>query len=476
MDIDQERAVDLARSGKSFFLTGAGGTGKSYVIRSIVEALHREGKDVALTAMTGCAALLLGKGAKTLHSWAGIGLGKDSVQTIVVKLRKSFRAKKNWLAADTLIIDEVSMMTPELLDKLEEIGKAIRRRPTSFGGLQLILVGDMYQLPPINKETGGEHHFVFESAAWKRCIQDSVVLRTVHRQSDPAFLKILDEARAGRLSQESIAILETRRNNDWKRLEIKPTLLFTRRADVEQINMTQLQKCKGPDYTFTVKTVQTATMLGTKPDQKAVEWAIEKMDKNGSYVPDLVLRKGAQVMLLTNMDIEHGLVNGSRGVVEGFCNDSSAGYPMVKFRNGEVLIISPASWASEDVDGLTREQIPLRLAYAITIHKAQGATLDCALIDIGDNTFEYGQAYVALSRVRSLDCLYIWDLKPSAFMVHPKVKAFLDIVYSLDTTAPTSDPSIEEHQGQRPLTTSDQTIPMSALCMDENAAASDDPV
>ena len=476
MDIDQERAVDLARSGKSFFLTGAGGTGKSYVIRSIVEALHREGKDVALTAMTGCAALLLGKGAKTLHSWAGIGLGKDSVQTIVVKLRKSFRAKKNWLAADTLIIDEVSMMTPELLDKLEEIGKAIRRRPSSFGGLQLILVGDMYQLPPINKETGGEHHFVFESAAWKRCIQDSVVLRTVHRQSDPAFLKILDEARAGRLSQESIAILETRRNNDWKRLEIKPTLLFTRRADVEQINMTQLQKCKGPDYTFTVKTVQTASMLGTKPDPKAVEWAIEKMDKNGSYVPDLVLRKGAQVMLLTNMDIEHGLVNGSRGVVEGFCNDSSAGYPMVKFRNGEVLIISPASWASEDVDGLTREQIPLRLAYAITIHKAQGATLDCALIDIGDNTFEYGQAYVALSRVRSLDCLYIWDLKPSAFMVHPKVKAFLDIVYSLDTTAPTSDPSIEEYQGQRPLTTSDQTIPMSALCMDENAAASDDPV
>ena len=475
MDPDQQRAVTIARSGKSFFLTGAGGTGKSYVIRSIVEALHREGKDVALTAMTGCAALLLGKGAKTLHSWAGIGLGKESVQTIVVKLRKSFRAKKNWLAADTLIIDEVSMMTPELLDKLEEIGKAIRRRPASFGGLQLILVGDMYQLPPINKETGGEHHFVFEAASWKRCIQDSVVLRTVHRQSDPAFLKILDEARAGRLSEESITILETRRNSDWKRLEIKPTLLFTRRADVEQINMTQLQKCQGPDYTFTVKTVQTATMLGTKPDPKAVEWAIEKMDKNGSYVPDLVLRKGAQVMLLTNMDIEHGLVNGSRGVVEGFCNESSGRYPMVKFRNGEVLIISPASWASEDVDGLTREQIPLRLAYAITIHKAQGATLDCALIDIGDNTFEYGQAYVALSRVRSLDCLYIWDLKPSAFMVHPKVKAFLDIVYSLDTTVPTSDPSIEDENSQRPLTISAQIIPMSPLCMDETAAGSEDP-
>ena len=472
MDQDQQRAICLAQSGKSFFLTGAGGTGKSYVIRALIDALHREGKDVALTAMTGCAALLLGKGAKTLHSWAGIGLGKDSVQTLLVKLRKSFRAKKNWLAADTLIIDEVSMMTPDLLDKLEELGKAIRRNPRPFGGLQLILVGDMYQLPPVNSSSNndGSIHFVFEAAAWKRCIQDSVVLRTVHRQSDPVFLKILDEARSGKLSDESIAILETRRTNEWKRLEIKPTLLFTRRADVEQINMGQLQKCQGPDYTFKAKTVQTATLLSTgkanAERQQSIAWATEKMDKNGSYVPELVLRKGAQVMLLTNMDVEHGLVNGSRGVVERFC-DGPEPYPMVKFRNGEVIIISPATWASEDVEGLDRQQIPLRLAYAITIHKAQGATLDCALIDVGDNTFEYGQAYVALSRVRSLECLYIWDLKPSAFMVHPKVKAFLDVVYSLDNTAPTADPIENE--------TSDQTTPMSAPCIDVKATDNDDP-
>ena len=466
MDDDQIRAVDLARSGKSFFLTGAGGTGKSYVIRSIVEALKRDGKDVALTAMTGCAALLLGKGAKTLHSWAGIGLGKDSVQTLIVKLRKSFRAKKNWLSADALIIDEVSMMTPELLDKLEEIGKAIRRNPKSFGGLQMILVGDMYQLPPINKDENREQHFVFEGAAWKRCIEDSVILRTVHRQSDPAFLKILDEARAGRLTQESIDILETRRNTEWKRLEIKPTLLFTRRADVEQINMTQLQKCSGPDVSFKVKTVQSSVMFTNKPTDTEVKWAIEKMDKNGSYVPELVLRKGAQVMLLTNMDIEHGLVNGSRGIVERFCDGPEA-YPMVKFRNGEVIIISPAAWASEDVDGLTREQIPLRLAYAITIHKAQGATLDCALIDVGDNTFEYGQAYVALSRVRSLDCLYIWDLKPSAFMVHPKVKAFLDSVN--ESSLPTPDPQLD-------LITSAQIIPRSPLRTAVSDEISDDPI
>ena len=236
--------------------------------------------------------------------------------------------------------------------------------------------------------------------------------------------------------------------------------------------MTQLQKCAGPDVVFKAKTVQTSAMFTRGATDTEVKWAVEKMDKNGSYVPELVLRKGSQVMLLTNMDIEHGLVNGSRGVVERFCEGPGPDgkYPMVKFRNGEVIIISPATWASEDVDGLTREQIPLRLAYAITIHKAQGATLDCALIDIGDNTFEYGQAYVALSRVRSLDCLYIWDLKPSAFMVHPKVKAFLDIVYSLDTTAPIPNPQNEDS------TVSAQSIPRSPPCIEESAEGSDDPV
>ena len=223
MDEDQKRAVGLALTGKSFFLTGAGGTGKSYVIRSIVEALNKEGKDVALTAMTGCAALLLGKGAKTLHSWAGIGLGKESADIIISKIKKSFKAKKNWLSMDCLIIDEISMMTPDLLDKLDLIGRGVRKnmgkRP--FGGLQVILVGDMYQLPPVvMAKDEQENTFVFEAEVWKTVIQDYVILKTVHRQSDPVFLKILEEARAGSLSQESIDILQTRRTNEWKKLGI----------------------------------------------------------------------------------------------------------------------------------------------------------------------------------------------------------------------------------------------------------------
>jgi len=450
MDDDQKRAVDLAISGKSFFLTGAGGTGKSYVIRSIVEALNRSGRDVYVTAMTGCAALLLGKRAKTLHSWAGIGLGKESADVLAGKVKKSFKAKKNWMSADTLIIDEVSMMTPALLDKLDLIGRAVRKMKTMpFGGLQVILVGDLFQLPPVNK--GEDYSFVFESEFWKQHISETIILNTIHRQSDPVFLKVLQEARMGKLSQESIAILETRKTKEWKKLEIKPTLLFTRRADVDEINMTQLKKCDGPDVQFKAKTVYSPTAaFSVKPSEQEMQWAVEKMDKNGSYVVDLSLRVGSQVMLLTNKDVEHGLVNGSRGIVERFCEGPEP-YPMVKFRNGEVIIIEPASWGSEDIDGLNRMQIPLRLAYAVTIHKAQGATLDCALIDIGDNTFEYGQAYVALSRVKSLESLYIWDLKPSAFTVHPKVQAFFQSV-------------------------SDQISPRSADCTDDNASVSDEPL
>ena len=491
MDEDQEKAVQLAKSGKSFFLTGAGGTGKSYVIRNIIEALHQASKDVSLTAMTGCAALLLGKMAKTLHSWAGIGLGKEELPILISKIRKNKKPSAHWKVCDTLIIDEVSMMTPDLLDKLDEIAKAVRKSKEPFGGIQLILVGDMYQLPPVSRDT--KTFFVFESEFWKKHITRSVTLKTIHRQSDPIFLKVLGEARAGSLSKESIDILNTRKTKAWKKLEIKPTLLFTRRADVEEINRTQLSKCEGEDVVFVARTKKTPQHFTEFRTKEMIATMIEKADKSGAYVPELRLRKGAQVMYLINgihkdkdqmeEDIRliymepkpedmtndewwaskrdrvnqikqdydeetNHIVNGSRGIVEGFTLD---GYPIVKFITGEMHTIRIHTWPAEE--GLQRQQVPLRLAYAITIHKAQGATLDCALIDIGPNTFEYGQAYVALSRVKSLDSLYIWELDPSAFRVNPKVKAYLDSL-----------------QNQTfPETISDQSIPISASCIDLSA-------
>jgi ATP-dependent DNA helicase PIF1 len=421
---EQQKAFALVEQGKSIFLTGPGGTGKSFLLKTIYEMIpSRTEKHVAVTAMTGCAALLIGRFAKTLHSWAGIGLGRDSAAVLAATIRRSGKALRRWLGTDILIIDEVSMMTPELLEKLDAIAKLIRRNSQPMGGLQVIFVGDFYQLPPVIKEKEVETPFVFESDLWKEIVKEIVCLTKILRQTDPVFHTILDEARRGAVSEESLQILKSRTNQPWHDLKIKPTLLFTRRAEVDTINQRNLKALKTDRKVFYAETVF-APIEGTKgltKDSLEVKRIIEKMDKDGPYMGELILAIGAQVMLLTNMDYDAGLVNGSRGVVTGF---DSSGAPLVQFQKGFPILVPAASWESTDWEGISRKQIPLKLAYAITIHKAQGATLDCALIDIGTSTFEYGQAYVALSRVKNLESLYIWDVEPTAFRAHPKVLAF----------------------------------------------------
>jgi ATP-dependent DNA helicase PIF1 len=188
------------------------------------------------------------------------------------------------------------------------------------------------------------------------------------------------------------------------------------------VNAVNLKQLKGDRHNYKVKTVTSGDHVIdlTRPE---VKYAIDKLDRDASYVPELILATGAQVMLLTNLMQEKGLVNGSRGVVTDFGKTVDA-YPIVKFRNGTVIEIVPAEWACDDFETVKRQQVPLALAYAVTIHKAQGATLDCALIDIGAATFECGQAYVALSRVKNLESLYIWDLEKTAFMANEKVINF----------------------------------------------------
>jgi ATP-dependent DNA helicase PIF1 len=221
--------------------------------------------------------------------------------------------------------------------------------------------------------------------------------------------------------------LETiKQTKKWQDLEIKPTLLYSRRAIVDMVNDTNLKSLEGHMSSFKAKTIS-----GTEANQEElsttspeVQRVIDKMDKDGPYMKELCLKKGAQVMLLTNINHGKGLVNGARGIVIRFDGDDDLKVPVVKFHTGDIQPISPHSWWSHDVEGIGRKQIPLKLAHAITIHKAQGATLDCALIDIGTSTFEYGQAYVALSRVKNLESLYIWDVEPTAFRAHPKVVKF----------------------------------------------------
>lgn len=421
---EQKRAYDAIVAGKSIFLTGPGGTGKSFLLKYLYDTIpSMTGKHITITAMTGCAALLIGRFAKTLHSWAGIGLGRDPATALAATIRRSGKCLRRWLGVDILVIDEVSMLTPELLEKLDSIAKTLRRCALPMGGIQMVFVGDFYQLPPVNKDKEKETQFVFESPLWYEIVKETIQLTQILRQDDPIFQHILQEARKGELSEESLQILQKRQDRSWQQLQIKPTLLFTRRAEVDNINDRNLRALQGQRYTYKAKTefspIQSTS--GLTESSPEVKKAIEKMDRDSPYMAELTLTQGAQVMLLTNLDHEAELVNGSRGVVVGF---EPNGAPLVQFRRGVPMSITPTTWESEDMDGVLRKQIPLRLAYAITIHKAQGATLDCALIDIGTNTFEYGQAYVALSRVKNLESLYIWDVEPTAFKTHPKVKEF----------------------------------------------------
>lgn len=424
---DQLYALKTIEEGNNIFLTGPAGTGKSTIIKEIYRKANESEKNISVTAMTGCAALLLTYGAKTIHSWAGIGLGKESKEVLAGMVMKNPKSKKRWKKTDILVIDEISMMTVDLLEKLDHIGKQVRADSKPFGGIQLVLCGDYYQLPPIC--SGRDCVFAFESKTWKNLELQTIELKIITRQTDIMFQKVLNEARIGELSEESIKILESRRGLDYKSKQIRPTVLFSTNKDVDIVNEKNIAALKRPLIPFDAKTIsKTLTEDEAKEDDSLIptgeilERVITKLDSDAVYMSKLCLCIGAQVMLLTNLDLSRGLANGSRGVIVGFRTGDNI--PIVQFQTGDPVSIEYQSWFSPDYPKVGRKQIPLRIAYAITIHKCQGATLDCALIDIGKNTFEYGQAYVALSRVRSLESLYIFNFDHRRVLAHPKVKEF----------------------------------------------------
>ena len=435
LNTEQEAVMAEILAGKSVFITGPGGVGKSYLVREIKSRLLEAGRSVAVTAMTGCAALQLECGAKTLHSWASIGLGRESVDALVAGIRRfnNQKAKARWKHTDVLIIDEVSMMTPDLLEKLDSVGRIIRGKfATPMGGLQIVFVGDFCQLPPVFKDLSGgevEPALLFECGVWAEIVQTTICLKQIQRQSDPVFQQILNEARMGALTAESVAVLEGRKVKDTvlkEQLEastVKPTLIFSRNNKVDDINNKNMDALDTPLVPRKSKICySTKTDPGTvNPEDPAIKYALSRLENDAPYVPMLSMKVGAQVMLITNLDVEAGLVNGSRGVIIQFTETE---LPIVEFRNGIKMTIDLATWMTEEFPFIGMAQIPLRIAYAITIHKSQGATLDCALVDVGKDTFEYGQAYVALSRVKEMESLYVHDLDAEAFRAHPKVNAF----------------------------------------------------
>ena len=388
----------ISKERKNIFLTGLSGSGKSTTLKYIFKKLKNK-KNIVITSLTGISALLLG--GQTIHSYLGIGLGTASFDVLLKKLQSSKFYLKCWTKLEILIIDEVSMLSIDLFEKLERLARGLRRNNLPFGGIQLLLSGDFLQLPTV-----GSDKFCFESPIWKFCINEIIELKTTMRQKDELFINILNKVRIGKIDEECRQILKSREieyNSDYG---IIPTMLYATNAKVDEFNLEYYNKLENQEYEYDI------IYTWFKPCNK------EAITNNLRFYQKLNLKVGTQVMYLVNDD---PLVNGSRGVVTNFIEE----YPEVLFTDGFRKIISPHTLDVEvgDEKIMSYTQIPLRLSWAMSIHKSQGSSLDLLCVDL-QNIFEYGQFYVALSRARTLEGLYIRNLDFNRNYTHPKALEF----------------------------------------------------
>ena len=420
----QSLVFEKYQKGENIFITGVGGSGKTKLIQIIAEHAKKLGKKIQVCAMTGCAAVLLNCNANTLHSWASIGLARGTINEVCNRVIKSKFRRKNWLQTEILIIDEVSMLSEKLLIILDNIAKSLKRNQKPFGGMQIIFAGDFHQLPPIGDEDEpSSMKFCFEAKIWKDLFINQIELKTIFRQKDPTYLKILNQIRNGKISKSSIKVLNTYLRKPDPNLLIKPPILMAKRKHVDLINQVELSKLESKEYEFILKENYEEDLNNKNNfsnDEKVYEYRYLK--NNILAENKLSLKIGAQVMCIANIDVEgtNAIVNGSQGIII----DIKDNLPLVEFKNGEKRIIKEHLWKSEIIPGIGIKQIPLIHAWAITIHKSQGLTLETAQIDIGNNIFECGQTYVALSRLVSLEGLFLINFNPEKIQLFSKVIEF----------------------------------------------------
>ena len=439
---EQELALQKYKEGKNIFLTGPGGSGKTELIRRMVKISQEQNKRLQVCALTGCAAILLQCKAKTIHSFAGIGLANGTVDEVIRKVIANKYKTKNWTNVDILIIDEVSMMSSKLFDILDYVGRRTRKRlDKPFGGIQVVFSGDFYQLPPVGTYGQADTSaFCFESENWTKTFDAIILLKTIFRQRDPDYTTILNQIRVGKLYKSSYEKLLEHVNKPFPNTgagagagagttqTFKPTILLPRRKDAELINAQELEKLTGESKIYRISQsvvvpqgasaiASASTYTNFSAEQKDSEYTF--LASNIMADKEIVLKIGARVMCIANIDMESSeqVVNGSQGVVVGFIGE----LPLVQFNNGPRRTVGYHVWASEAIPTIGVKQMPLIYAWAITIHKAQGVSLDMAQIDAGSNIFECGQTYVALSRVKSLAGLYLTDLNPQRIKVNKKV-------------------------------------------------------
>ena len=419
---EQENVLLLAYQGENILMTGQGGVGKSFLINLIIKVIEIKANSVQVCALTGSASELLNCPSKTIHAWSGTRIIEGNPESIIKRAVTNKNSIKNWKNVDALVIDEVSMMSKKHFDILNTIGQRIRGNTEAFGGIQLICSGDFYQIPPIADADPNSGCFCFESGDWYSTFppQNVVELTKVFRQSDASWLKVLKQVRKGGYSLRTIDILKGRIGVPHDS-QIIPTRITPSRDKCRRINEREMAKLQTESKVFTMKTFGN-TKSYIPPHVLEIE---VKNLKKSMLCERLELKIGAKIMCLANLDLEshHQIVNGSQGIIREW---SFNGYPIVEFINGRTQEMIPYSIMSETIDGLGIKQVPLLPSWAITTHKSQGITLDEGIIDAGSENFEYGQIYVALSRVRTLEGLYLTGLDYLKIKANPKVTAYYD--------------------------------------------------
>ena len=406
----QSQALKILKSGKNVFLTGSAGTGKTYTLNQYIQWLKDHRVPVAITASTGIAATHMN--GTTIHSWSGIGI-RDviSLQTIE-NLRTKKYLMKGIENTEVLIIDEISMLHRNQVDMVNQVLKSLKNNPAPFGGMQVVFSGDFFQLPPVSRTMEpSREKFAFMSKAWQEAAPHVCYLTEQFRQTDNDLNEILNNIRSKNIEEESIAKLKSTLTNIHS---IEPTQLYSHNADVDRINSQELLKLKTEARTF----------MATKTGNSKL---MESFEKSLIVLGKLELKIGAKVMFLKN-NHEVGYMNGTLGTVSGYApTDYGDIFPLVRLSDGRNILAEPELWSINNEKGtpvVKFEQVPLRLAWAITVHKSQGMTLEAAEIDL-TKSFEAGQGYVALSRLQDLNGLKLLGLNETALKVD-------DLAYKAD--------------------------------------------